>query len=79
MTVDLFLVYLDHFQKYTKCSPEDPVLLLLDNHHVSHISLEAVERARSHGIVMLTTQATTILAKLSPSTRLQALLKKLAK
>ena len=53
MTTDLFVDYLDHFKKHTKCSPENPVLLILDN-HASHISLAAVEKSRTYGIVMLT-------------------------
>lgn len=53
MTEDNFINYLKHFVKYTKCSKENKVLLLLDNHE-SHISLQAVDLARSNGIVMLT-------------------------
>ena len=44
MTTDLFVDHLDHFKKQTKCLPENPVLLILDN-HASHISLAAVEKA----------------------------------
>ena len=29
ITTDLFVDYLDHFKKHTKCSPENPVLLIL--------------------------------------------------
>ena len=32
MTVEMFLVYMDHIQKRTKCLPKDLVLLLPDNH-----------------------------------------------
>ena len=47
MTTDLFVDYLDHFKKQTKCSPKNPVLLILDN-HASHISLAAVEKSRTY-------------------------------
>ena len=40
MTTDLFVDYLNHFKKHTKCSPENPVLLILDN-YASHMFLEA--------------------------------------
>ena len=53
MTMEVSLVYLDHFQKHSKCSAEDSVLFSMDN-HVSHISLEAVERAKLHRIAMQT-------------------------
>ena len=54
MTVDIFSEqYLPHFIKHSKCTPEKPVLLILDN-HCSHISLPAIELARKSGIVMLT-------------------------
>ena len=59
MTMELFLFYLDHFQKHTKCLTADSILILLDN-HVSHKSLEAEERARLNGIAMLTTHPHTI-------------------
>ena len=58
ITVELFLVYLHHFQKHKKCSLEDLFLILLDN-HVSHISLEAVDRVKLYGIIMLTTHPHT--------------------
>jgi hypothetical protein len=53
MTREIFLQWLKHFYQFSKPSAVDPVLLLLDN-HCSHISLEAIEYARSHHIDMLT-------------------------
>ena len=50
---DLFLVYLGHLIRHTRCSKERKVLLILDNHE-SHISLHAIQLARANGIVMLT-------------------------
>jgi len=51
-TAELFLVWLKHFVENSTCSKEKPVLLVLDN-HASHISLEAYEFCRDHGIVMV--------------------------
>lgn len=53
VNTDLFITWLKHFQSFVHATPEDPVLLLLDNHS-SHISLEAVNYAREQNIVMLT-------------------------
>lgn len=53
MTEETFLAFLKHFVKYTRCSQESKILLLLDNHE-SHLSLAAVNFARSNGIVILT-------------------------
>ena len=50
---DKFLLFLEHVAKHSRCSPTRPILLILDNHQ-SHISLQAVEFARTHGIVLLT-------------------------
>ncbi|XP_013859198.1 uncharacterized protein zgc:113274 [Austrofundulus limnaeus] len=47
-----FLVYLKHFQLHTHSSPENKVLLILDN-HPSHLSVESVNFCRSSGIVLL--------------------------
>lgn len=52
MTRENFLVFLQHFAKHTRCSPEHPVLLLLDNHE-SHVSIEAVDFAKNNGIHLL--------------------------
>lgn len=49
----LYLSYLEHFVKYSRCTTERKVLLILDNHE-AHISLKAVELCRDNGIVMLT-------------------------
>lgn len=52
ITEDLFVTWLQHFQKITKCSMSDPVLLILDNHS-SHASLQAYEFCKFNGIHML--------------------------
>ncbi|KAJ2938699.1 hypothetical protein O0L34_g12026 [Tuta absoluta] len=49
----LFLNWLHHFKDFVHPTPEDPVLLILDNHS-SHISLEALTYAKKHNIIMLT-------------------------
>lgn len=48
-----FLLFLDHFAKHTKVSPEKKVLLLLDN-HCSHLSVKAIDFCKEKGIVLLT-------------------------
>ena len=49
----LFTQYLDHFIEHVRPTKEQKVLLVLDN-HVSHKSLEAIEKARANGIMLLT-------------------------
>ncbi|GFY52851.1 casein kinase I isoform alpha [Trichonephila inaurata madagascariensis] len=49
----IFVEFLKHFISHVKCSVNQPVLLLLDNHE-SHVSIEAITLAKEHGIVMLT-------------------------
>ena len=49
----LFVEFLQHIIAYTKCSPNEPILLILDNHE-SHCSIEAVTLAKEKGVVMLT-------------------------
>lgn len=52
MTSVEFMVYMDHFIKFTKPTPEEPVLLLLDN-HTSHIDINVVEKAKANSVIML--------------------------
>ena len=53
MNENLFLVYIDHLIKHTRCGPKHKILLILDNHE-SHISLVVIDKAKSAGIVMFT-------------------------
>ena len=46
---NLFVRYLDHFIKHVKPTSNNKVLLILDN-HISHKSLEAIEKAKQNGI-----------------------------
>lgn len=52
MQEDEFFLQLQHFKKYTNCSPENKMLLLLDNHE-SHLSIKCIDYCKSNGIVML--------------------------
>lgn len=45
--------YLPFFIQNVRCSKENPVLLILDN-HCSHVSLQAIEVCRNSGIHLLT-------------------------
>lgn len=49
----IFLEWLQHFTKHVKCTPERPVLLLMDN-HCSHIAISVIDFAKQSGIVLLT-------------------------
>ena len=53
MNEEIFVDYLNHVIKHTRCSPERKILIILDNHD-THISLKAVDTARRHGVVLLT-------------------------
>jgi len=52
ITNELFLKWLKHFAAHAKPSNDEKVILLLDGHG-SHKTLQAVEYARAHGIVMI--------------------------
>lgn len=52
MTEEIFLSWMQHFQRHTRCTKNDKVILLLDN-HASHISLNVVHYAKEHGIEMV--------------------------
>lgn len=53
MTGTNFEVFLKHFIQYVKCSKENMVLIILDNHE-SHISVASLNLAKDNGIVLLT-------------------------
>lgn len=52
MTSELFLEVLKHIVHHTKCTDDNKILLLLDNHE-SHISIEAIRYCKCNGIVLL--------------------------
>ena len=53
MTGQLFLKVLEHIKKLVRCSVEDPVLLLMDNHE-SLCTLDAINYYCENGMVVLT-------------------------
>lgn len=53
MTMELFKSYLEHFAKMVKPSSERPVCLILDGHSSHTRSLDALDYAKSNGIIML--------------------------
>lgn len=52
MTEKEFILFLDHFIKFVKPSEQEPVLLLLDNHH-SHVNIAVVKKAKENHVIML--------------------------
>ncbi len=52
MTDENFLKYMKHFVRHVRCSQEETVLLILDNHE-SHLSIEVLECAKENGVIML--------------------------
>ncbi|XP_076128435.1 uncharacterized protein LOC143109550 [Alosa pseudoharengus] len=53
MNEDIWPEFLDHLIQHTNCTPDRPMLLILDNLK-AHISLKAIEMSKSNGIVLLT-------------------------
>ena len=52
MTADNFLKYMKHFVRHVRCSQEETMLLIIDNHE-SHLSIEVLEFAKEKGVTML--------------------------
>lgn len=52
MQDESFMLFLDHFKKYTNPSLSHKILLVLDN-HASHIHINALDFCKTNGIVML--------------------------
>lgn len=50
---DTFAEFLEHLVKHTNCSSDHPILLILDNHE-GHISLKALDIAKTKIIILLT-------------------------
>ncbi|KAJ8884773.1 hypothetical protein PR048_010969 [Dryococelus australis] len=53
MTGDNFELYLEHFIKFTRCSTENRVLIVLDNHE-SHITPKGLQICNDNGIALVT-------------------------
>ncbi|KAB0803436.1 hypothetical protein PPYR_00406 [Photinus pyralis] len=49
----LFVLWLKHFIKFVKPSPQEKCLLLLDGHTTHSKNLEAIKLSREHGIILL--------------------------
>ena len=52
MTSENFFSWMKHYVSRFRPSNNDKVLFLLDNHH-SHVTLETIDYAKEHGIVLL--------------------------
>jgi hypothetical protein len=50
--VEIFLNVLRHIRQLTNCSPDNKILLSVDNHE-THVSLDVINFCREHGIIML--------------------------
>lgn len=64
MNAELFVEVMNHFIKHTSASMGNPALLILDNHE-SHLSIEALNIAKSSGVTILTVPPHTTV-KLQP-------------
>ncbi|KAJ2937666.1 hypothetical protein O0L34_g17476 [Tuta absoluta] len=64
MNAELFVKVMEHFISHTSASPENPALLLMDNHE-SHLSIEAINLAKRSGVTILTLHPHTT-AKMQP-------------
>lgn len=64
MNAEIFVDVMKHFIKHVSASKENPALLIMDNHE-SHLSIEALELAKSSGVTILTLHPHTT-AKLQP-------------
>lgn len=53
MNEQIFVEYLDYVSGLTSCSPDNKILLIMDNLK-AHVSLAAIDTARERGIVLLT-------------------------
>lgn len=53
MTAELFLDVIKYFITFSKARPDNPVLLLIDNHE-SHMSIKVIDEAKNNGVHILT-------------------------
>lgn len=53
MTSENFLHYMNHFVKHVRCSKNDKVLVVLDNHE-SHYDIHVINFCKENGIILLT-------------------------
>lgn len=64
MNADIFTDVMKHFIKHSSASKDNPALLIIDNHE-SHLSIEALNLAKSSGVTILTLHPHTT-AKMQP-------------
>lgn len=64
MNAELFVEVMRHFIKHTSSSPENPSLIIMDNHE-SHLSIQALDLAKQAGVTVLTLHPHTT-AKMQP-------------
>lgn len=64
MNSELFVKVIKHFIKHTSATPENPALLIMDNHE-SHLSIKVLNLAKKFGITIVTLHPHTT-AKLQP-------------
>ena len=50
---DLFMTYIKHFCKHTKCSKESKILLILEGHKSHTKNMELIDYARENGLFLL--------------------------
>lgn len=53
MTSELFVEVMEHFIKHSHSTPDNPSILIMDNHE-SHLSIEALDLAKKSGVTVLT-------------------------
>ena len=53
MTSSLFLNAMEHFVKHFNASIDNQALFIMNNHE-SHLSIDAIEYAKQHGVALLT-------------------------
>ncbi|GAB0094037.1 hypothetical protein DMENIID0001_092530 [Sergentomyia squamirostris] len=53
MSNEFFLMTLKHFKEHAKPSPDDPILLIVDNHS-SHLALHSLQFCRENNIFLVT-------------------------
>lgn len=52
VTSEEFLIFMKHFVSHTRCTKQQPVLVILDN-HTSHMSINVINYCRENGVVLL--------------------------
>lgn len=64
MNSNLFVSVIEHFIKHSHSTPDNPSILIMDNHE-SHLSIEALDLAKKSGVTVITLHPHTS-AKMQP-------------